>query len=187
MLANVVGGLAEEAGSAEAGVIDAFARLRLHDLDHGADDVALGVELAGVAGRVGSDTLEEVFVDFREHDDIGLVGEMQLVHLLHDPGEAHAAPAVVADVVEDAPEALGQRIVAQALLRVRAGELDPELAVDELQHLVGVVGVLGPGRPGIITGQAALVGFVVEGGLFSLRVSASSNALRKNSQASCST
>ena len=69
---------------------------------------------------------------------------MQLVDLLHDLGEAHAPPAVVADVVEDAAEALRECIVAHTFLRVRAGELDPELAVDELQHVVGVVSVLGP-------------------------------------------
>ena len=115
VIANEVCGLAQKSGRAKAGVVNPVARLGLHDLDHGADDVALGVELAGVAGRIGRDALEEVLVNLREHMHIRVVGEMQLVHLLHDPGEGNTPPAVIADVVEDAPEALGQQIIAQAL------------------------------------------------------------------------
>ena len=91
---------------------------------------------------------------------------MQLVHLLHDPGKGDTPAAVVADIVEDAPEALGQRIIAQAFFRVGAGELGPEFAIDKLQHLVGVVSILGPGGPGVFAGKAALIGFIIKGGLF---------------------
>ena len=121
-----------------------------------------GVELARVAGTVGGDPFEQVLVDFRQHVDVGVVGEVQPVDLLHDAGKGRAAAAVVADVLEDAAESLSQRVVAEALLGIGAGELGPELAVDELQHLVRVVRVLGPRRPGVLAGQPPLVGRVVE-------------------------
>jgi len=62
--AEVVGGFAQEAGGAETGIVDALAGLGAHHLHHGADDVALRVELAGVARRVRRHPLEQVFVDF---------------------------------------------------------------------------------------------------------------------------
>ena len=67
MAADEVGALASETRGAEAGVIDTVAGLGPNHLDHGADDVALGVELPGVArgvGGVGGDALQEVLVDF---------------------------------------------------------------------------------------------------------------------------
>ncbi|MNP41621.1 hypothetical protein D3C76_1353330 [compost metagenome] len=94
-------------------------------MHHGTDDVALGVELASVAGRVGRHALEQVFVDFRKHNDIGLAGEVQSIDLLHYLGKAHAPAAVIAHVVEDAAETLGQRIIAQAFGEVGTSELDP--------------------------------------------------------------
>ena len=68
MIADEVCGLAQKTGSAKAGVINPVACLGLHDLDHGTDDVALGVELARISGRIGRDALEQVFVNLREHD-----------------------------------------------------------------------------------------------------------------------
>ena len=46
---DVVGGLGAEAGAAEAGVVDAVGETGADDVDHGADDVAGGVEFSGVA------------------------------------------------------------------------------------------------------------------------------------------
>jgi len=93
---------------------------------------------------------------------------VQFIDLLHHLGEADTAAAVVAHVVEDAAETLGQGVAAQPLDGVAAGELEPEFAIDEFQHVVGVVGVAGPAAPGIGAGQAACIGGVVESGFLFL-------------------
>ena len=49
---------------AKAGVIDPVAGFGMHHLDHGPDDVALGVELAGITCGVRCDVLQEVLIDF---------------------------------------------------------------------------------------------------------------------------
>ena len=87
---------------------------------------------------------------------------MQFVHLLHYPGEADPAATVVANVIEDALKALRQGVVAHALLGIRACKLDPELPVDELKHLVGW-SVFFAQAPGVLAGQATLVGCALEG------------------------
>ena len=56
----------EEASGTKAGIVDALTELRIHHLDHGANDVALGVELACVACGVGGHLLEKTLIDFRE-------------------------------------------------------------------------------------------------------------------------
>ena len=83
----VVGGFAQEASGAKTGVVHVLARLRLNHLHHRADDMTLGVELTGVARRVGGHALEQVFINFRQNDDVGFAGEMQLVDLpVGEPG-----------------------------------------------------------------------------------------------------
>ena len=168
VVADVIGRLAQKTGGAKAGVVHALAGSRLHHLHHGADDVALGVELAGVTGRVGSHALEQVFVNLREDDDIGLAGEVQLVDLLHHPGEARRRGGSNCARCRRCGGSAGPARRCPAPFRLRAGELDPELAVDKLQHLVRMVGVLGPMAPGVFAAQAALVGRVVEGGFLLL-------------------
>jgi len=165
---DIVGGLTKETRRAETWVVNPVACLGLDHLDHGADDVPLCVELARVSGGVGGHALEEIFINLREHDDIGFIGEMQFVDLLNDFGEGSAPSAVVAHVVKNASETLGQQVISQSLLGVGAGELGPELALHEFQHPVWVIGVLGPGRPSVLTGETALVRRVVESGFFFL-------------------
>src|SRR5262249_36709733 len=91
---------------------------------------------------------------------------MELVHLLHDPRERRTATAVVPNILEDATKPLCQRITAEALLRVRAGKLRPELALNELQHLIGMIRVLGPRRPRVLTSQPAFIGRIIKCSLF---------------------
>jgi len=63
---------------------------------------------------------------------VGIVGEVQPVDLRDHTGEGDTAAAVVAHVLEDAPEALGQLVVAEALAGLGAGELGPEPAPTDL-------------------------------------------------------
>ena len=128
----------------------------------------LRVELPGVARGVGGDALQQVLVQLGQDDDVGLVREVQPVHLLHDTGEARSPPRVVADRGEDAAKLTGNRIGDEPPSLARIAEVAqvlPELVVDEPEHVVGVVGAVRPRCPAELAVQAAPILPVVEVGL----------------------
>ena len=158
-------GLRQKAAGPETGVIDAFPDPGTYHLDHGPDDVPLGVELPGVPWRIGGDTLEKILVQLGQDDDVGPVGEVQAVDLLHHSGEARAAPRVVADRREDSAELLAHQVGGELAGPVRATEVAqvrPQLAVDEPKHLVGPIGSARPRSPAKLPVQAAPVHLVAE-------------------------
>ena len=94
---------------------------------------------------------------------------MQPVDLLHHTRKARAAPRVVANRREDSADLLAHRIgveLSGPLHDPEAAQMRPQLAVDELKHLVRPVGAARPRRPAILSVQATPVHLVAEFRLF---------------------
>ena len=88
--------------------------------------------------------------------DVGVIGEVEFVHLLDDAGEGDATAAVVPHILKDALEALGHSIITEAFLGIGAGEFFPQRTIDEGEHVIGAVGIFRPGGPCKFFGEAAL-------------------------------
>ena len=98
--AQVVEGLAQEAGRAAGAVVDALADLGLDHLDHGADQRARRVVLAAVAPGVAH-VLDLGLVQVRELVLLGLRAEAQLVDQFDHVAQVVAALDLVLDLAED--------------------------------------------------------------------------------------
>ena len=126
--------LAEEARRSAGAVIDAFADLGLHNLDHGANERARGVILAAVAPGVAH-VPDLGFVEVGELVLFGLRAEAKLVDVVDDLAEVVAAGNFVFDLAEDFADFVfdGVRPGGLLLEAVKVGE---ELLIDEVAKVV---------------------------------------------------
>jgi hypothetical protein len=131
---EVVEGFAQEAGRAAGAVVDALADLRVHHLDHGADQRARRVVLAAVAPGVAH-VLDLGFVQVRQLVLLGLRAEAQLVDQVDHVAQVVAALDLVLDLAEDLADLVFDGVrPAGALLE--AGQVGEQLAVDEVAQVV---------------------------------------------------
>ena len=114
VVADIIARQDQHAARADGRVVDAHARLRIDDLDHHADDVGGGVELAALlAGGVG-EVLDQVFVGGAEQ-----IGELEVL-------------VAQGDLLEYLDE-VDQRVVAERALA------DLAVEIDVLEHILKLV------------------------------------------------
>ncbi len=156
--AQVVPCLAQEPGRTAGAVINGLADLRLHHLDHGADQRARRVVLAAIATGVAH-ALDAGFVQVGQLVLGVLAAEVELVDDLQCVAQRVARAKAVGDLGEDLADLVFQRV--RIVRGVAKGlQVGKQLAVDELdQVLAGARGIevrravlvagCGPGLPAV--------------------------------------
>src|SRR6267143_1100997 len=134
LLAEGIKRLAQKAGGATRTVINAFADLRLNNLNDCADERTRSVILAAVATGVAH-PLDLIFVELREFVLLRLRAETQLVDVINDLAKVIPALNLVLNFSKDFPDLVFDRVRPSRAL-FETVQIGKKLLINEVAEVV---------------------------------------------------